>query len=186
MAKRTSARTNPWQGPGGPRPNVGPGGRQLSLIDGAEGGSTDRDGFDLPEYVAALERELRYYRRLIPVLTRGGVGPSRPSRAQAGELTPLARWLTDGTRVIDSLSESFAQHRQLERRLEAIEHAHHQLRDEVAELFDDDPDGLSAGPAMLSRGWIRAGLAALIAVIVAIVSVPYVIDWWQAIIQRHG
>jgi hypothetical protein len=35
--------------------------------------------------------------------------------------------------------------------------------------------------------WVRAGLVALILVIIAIVSVPYFFDWWQAMIQpRHG
>ena len=186
MAKRTSARTIPTPEAAGPPWHVVLGSRQLSLIDGAEGGSNDHERFDLPEYVAALERELRYYRRLIPVLTRSGVGPSRPSREQAGDLTPLTRWLTDGTRVIGSLSEAFTEHRQLERRLETLERAHHQLRDEVEELYGEGLDEGTAGPALLGRGWVRASLVALIAVIVAIVSVPYFIDWWQAVIQRHG
>jgi hypothetical protein len=167
-------------------PHVAPSGRQLSLIDVAEGPCTDQERFDLPEYIAALEREVRYYRRLFPVLTRCSVKSSRPSPEQARELTPLARWLTDGTRMIGSLSQAFAEQRQLEVRLEALERAHHQLRDEVAELFDDDPDERTVGAAMLARGWVRAGLVALIVVIVAIVSVPYFIDWWQAMIQRHG
>jgi len=187
VAKRTSARTIPRPESAGPRCHVVLGGRQLSLIDGAEGGSSDHERFDLPEYVAALERELRYYRRLIPVLARAGVGPSRPSREQAGDLTPLARWLTDGTRVIGSLSENFAEQRQLEHRLEALERAHHQLRDEVARLYDEGLDEGTSGPAGLGSSWVRAGLvAALIVVIVAIVSVPYFIDWWQAMVQRHG
>jgi len=186
MATRTSARTIPRQDPAGPRPHVVLSGRQLSLIDGAAGGTTDQEGFDLPEYVAALERELRYYRRLIPVLTRGSVGASRPSHEQAKDLTPLARWLTDGTRVIGSLSETFSEQRQLELRLQTLERGHHELRDDVAELFDEDLDEGTAGPAMLGSGWVRAGLVALILVLVAIVSVPYFIDWWQAMIQRHG
>ena len=181
-AERTFARTIPRQNPVGPTPRAA---RQLSLIDGAEGTGTGQERIDLTEHIAALERELRYYRRLIPVLTRRSVRPS-PSGQHAGELTPLARWLTDGTRMIDSLSETFAEQRQLQRRLEALERAQRQLHDEVAELFDDNPDERTVGLAVLGRRWIRAGLVALIVVIVAIVSVPYFIDWWQAMIQRHG
>ena len=184
VAERTAARTIPRQDPAGPTPHVVPRGRQLSLIDVAEGASTDQDGLDLPAHIAALERELRYYRRLIPILTRRSV---RPSREQAEELLPLARWLTDGTRVIGSLSRTLAEQRQLELRLEAVEQAHQQLRDEVAQLFADDPEEEhEPGPAMLRSGWLRAGLVALIVVIVAIASVPFLMDWWQAVVPRRG
>ena len=75
---------------------------------------------------------MRYYRRLIPVLTRDRTRPSSASGEHPSKLDNLARWLTDGTRMIGSLSRSAAEQRQLELRLEAIEQAHHQLRDEVA------------------------------------------------------
>jgi hypothetical protein len=105
----------------------------------------------------------------------------------------LARWLTDGQRVIDSISRILAEQPQLEIRLEALERAHRQIRDEVAHLFDNEVDERDAdrgkfGSSWFRSGlWVRAGLVALLLVIVAIVSVPYFIDWWQAMIQpRHG
>ncbi len=39
---------------------------------------------------------------------------------------------------------------------------------------------------MLAGGWLRAGLVALIVVMVAIVSFPFLMDWWQAAIPRNG
>lgn len=186
VAERTSARTIPRREPAGPTAHVIPRGRQLSLIDGAAERDADSQGLDLAEHVAALERELRYYRRLIPALTRDSARPMRPSRKHGLELDNLARWLTDGTRVIGSLSGSVAERRQLELRLEAVERAHQQLRDEVAQLFADDPAGHEPGPAMLGKGWLPAGLVALIVVIVAIASVPFLMGWWQAVIPRHG
>jgi hypothetical protein len=192
-AERTSPRAIPPQSPVNPPPDVGLGGQQLALIDVSGGRGTVREGLDLPEQIASLERELRYYRRVIPALTRATVNPRQPSREPAGELTHLARWLTDGQRVIDSISRILAEQPQLEIRLAALERAHRQIRDEVAQLFDDEPDERDADPGMfrsrwLRAGlWVRAGLLALILVIVAIVSVPYFIDWWQAVIPpRHG
>jgi hypothetical protein len=153
----------------------------------ADGGDTESHGLDLAEHIAALEREVRYYRRLIPALTRDSARPIRPSGEHHPQLDTLARWLTDGNRVIGSLAQSVAERRQLELRLEAIERAHQQLRDEVAHLFGDDPDGHEARPALLGNaGWLRAGLVALIVVMVAIVSVPFLMDWWHAVILRHG
>ena len=184
-AERISARTTPRQSPVGPSPDVGRRSRQLTLIDVGDGAGAGREGLDLPEQIAALERELRYYRRLIPVLTRASVRPRRASPEHAGELTHLARWLTDGSRVIDSISRTLAEQRQLEIRLEALERAHSQVRDEIAQLFGDGSDESDAGPGMFGTGWVRVGLVALILVIV-LVSVPYFIDWWQAVIQRHG
>ena len=184
-AERT-ARTLPRHDPAGPRPHIVRGGRQLSLIGVADGEDTESHGPDLAEHIAALEREVRYYRRLIPALTRGSARPSRPSHEHRPELDTLARWLTDGDRMIGSLSRTAAEQRQLELRLEAIERAHQQLRDEVAQLFADDPDEHEPSPVLLGGGWLRAGLVALIVVLVAIVSVPYLMDWWHAMIPRLG
>jgi len=193
-AERTSPRAIPQQSPVSPPPDVGLRGQQLALIDVSGGrGTGGKEALDLPEQIALLERELRYYRRVIPALARGGGNPRRPSREPAAELTHLARWLTDGQRVIDSISRILAEQPQLEIRLEALERAHRRIRDEVAQLFDDEPDERAADPGMFGSSWsraglwVRAGLVALILVIVAIVSVPYFIDWWQAMIQpRHG
>jgi hypothetical protein len=161
--------------------------QQLALIDVSAGGGADQEGLDLPAQIASLERELRYYRRVIPALTRASVRPRRPSLEQAGELTHLARWLTDGHRVIDTISRTLAEQRQLEIRLEALERAHRQVRDEVAQLFADESDEPDAGPGLFGSGWVRAGLVVLILVIVAVVSVPYLLDWWQSLIPpRHG
>jgi hypothetical protein len=95
--------------------------------------------------------------------------------------------------VIDSISRTLAEQPQLEIRLEALERGHRQIRDEVAHLFDDEVDERDAAPGMSgsrwfrSGLWVRAGLVALLLVIIAIVSVPYFFDWWQAMIQpRHG
>lgn len=192
--ERTSPRAIPQQSPVNPPPDVGLRGQQLALIDVSGGGQgTGQEGPDLPEQIASLERELRYYRRVIPALTRATANLRRPSREPAGELTHLARWLTDGQRVIDSIARILAEQPQLEIRLEALERAHRQIRDEVAQLFDDEPDERGADPGIFGSSWfrvglwVRAGLVALILVIVAIVSVPYFIDWWQALIQpRHG
>jgi hypothetical protein len=185
-AERTSPRAIPQQSPVNPPPDVGLRGQQLALIDVSGGQGTGQEGPDLPEQIASLERELRYYRRVIPALTRATANLRRPSREPAGELTHLARWLTDGQRVIDSISRILSEQPQLEIRLEALERAHCQIRDEVAQLFDDEPDERDADPGMFGSSWFRAGLwvragfVALILVIVAIVSVPYFIDWWQA------
>jgi len=192
-AERTPPRAIPQQSPVNPPPDVGLRGQQLALIDVSGGRGTGQEGLDLPEQIASLERELRYYRRVIPALTRGSANPRRPSREPAAELTHLARWLTDGQRVIDSISRILAEQPQLEIRLEALERAHRQIRDEVTQLFDDELDERGAdlgtfGSSWFRAGlWVRAGLVALILVIVAVVSVPYFIDWWQAVIQpRHG
>lgn len=193
-AERTSPRAIPHQSSVNPPPDVGLRSQQLALIDVNGGQETGQEGLDLPEQIASLERELRYYRRVIPALTRATANLRQPSREPAGELTHLERWLTDGQRVIDSISRILAEQRQLEIRLEALEQAHRQIRDEVAQLFNDESDERDADhPGMFGNSWfraglwVRAGLVALILVIVAIVSVPYFIDWWQAVIQpRHG
>ena len=192
-AERTPPRAIPQQSPVNPPPDVALRGQQLALIDVSGGRGTGQEWLDLPEQIASLERELRYYRRVIPALTRATANPTRPSREPAGELTHLARWLTDGQRVIDSISRILAEQPQLEIRLEALERAHRQIRDEVIQLFDDELDERGAdlgtfGCSWFRAGlWVRAGLVALILVIVAVVSVPYFIDWWQAVIQpRHG
>jgi hypothetical protein len=174
------------------------------LIGMPEAGDTEPQALDLAEHIAALERELRYYRRLVPALARASAKPSRPEREQGPErehdltcvhapsrehhpqLDSLARWLTDGTRMIGSLSQTAAEQRQLELLLEAVERAHQQLRDEVVQLFADNPEEHEPTPAMFPAGWLRAGLVALIGVMVAIASVPFLMDWWQAVIPRHG
>lgn len=181
-AERTSSRAIPPQSRMNPPPDVALRGQQLTLIE-MSGGAGSQDGLDLAERIAALERELRYYRRVIPVLARAGADLRRPSHEHAGELTHLARWLTDGQRVMGSVSRILAEQPELENRLEAVERAHRQIHDEVVQLFDGEPAGYDADPGMTGGSWfrtgvwVRAGLVVLILVIVAIVSVPYVIDW---------
>ena len=88
--------------------------RAAAFVDRrGRGGDANSQGLDLAEHIAALERELRYYRRLIPALTRGSVRPARQSREHGPEIDNLARWLTDGTRVIGSLSRSVAEQGEL-------------------------------------------------------------------------
>src|ERR1700720_1811010 len=72
-AERTSSRDIPPQSRMNLPPNVALRGQQLTLIDMS--GGAGHDGLDLPERIAALERELRYYRRVIPVLARASVKP---------------------------------------------------------------------------------------------------------------
>lgn len=181
-AERTSSRAISPQSRMNPPPDVALRGQQLTLIEMS--GGAGQDGLDLSERIAALERELRYYRRVIPVLARASADLRRPSCEHAGELTHLARWLTDGQRVMGSVSRILAEQPELEIRLEALERAHREIRDEVVQLFDDEAAGHDADPGMTDGSWfrtgvwVRAGLVALILVIVAIVSVPYVIDWW--------
>ena len=62
-AERTSSRAIPPQSRMNPSPDVALRGQQLALIDMSGGAS--QDGLDLPERIASLERELRYYRRVI-------------------------------------------------------------------------------------------------------------------------
>jgi hypothetical protein len=104
-AERTSSRAIP-QSPMNQPPDVALRGQQLALIDLS--GGAGQDGLDLPEQIASLEHELRYHWRLIPALARASANPRRPSREHAGELTHLTRWLTDGRRVIDSVSRILA------------------------------------------------------------------------------
>src|ERR1700730_14038036 len=145
-AERTSSRAIPPQSRINPPPDVALRGQQLTLIDMS--GGAGHDGLDLPERIAALERELRYYRRGISGLSRARANVRGPSREHAGELTHLARWLTDGQRVIGSISRILAVQPELEIRLEAVERDHRQIRDEVVQLFDDEPAGHDADPGM--------------------------------------
>jgi hypothetical protein len=88
--------------------------------------------------------------------------------------------------VIESVSRTLAEQRQLEIRLEALERANNQIRDEVALLFEDESDAGGVGLA-LSGNWLRVGLVALLLVIAAIASVPYLLDWWPTFIPPwHG
>lgn len=187
-AERTSPRSISQQSPVNLPPDVGLRGQQLALIDVSGGRGTGQEGLDLPEQIASLERELRYYRRVLPALTRASTNPRRPRREpDRDDLTQLAGWLTDGQRMIDSISRIRAEQPQLEIRLEALERAHRRIRGEVAQLFDDELDERDGDPGIFGSSWVRAGLVALILVIVAIVSGPYFIDWWQAVLQpRHG
>src|SRR5258707_8985207 len=93
-AERTSSRAIPPQSRMNPPPDVALRGQQLTLIE--MGGGAGQDGLDLPERIAALERELRYYRRGISALSPGSASLSRPRPEHAAELTPPAPRLTHG------------------------------------------------------------------------------------------
>jgi hypothetical protein len=171
----------------GPPPDARVRSEQLPLIDVHGERGVGQEGLDLPQQIASMERELRYYRRVLPTLSRAGATPKRPSREHGGQPGDLARWLTDGQHVIDAISRTLGEQRELEMRLTALERAHGRLRDELAGLADDEPEERGSGPGVLGNGWVRAGLVALILVIVTIVSIPYFIDWWQALTPpRHG
>src|SRR5258708_28325091 len=181
-AEPTFSRAIPPQSPMNPPPDVALRGQQLTLIEMS--GGAGQDGLDLPERIASLERELRYYRRVIPALARASANLGRPSREHAGELTHLARWLTDGQLVIGSVSRMLAEQPELEIRLAALERAHRQIRDEVVQLFDDAQAGHDADPGLTGRswfrtgGWVRAGPVALILAIVTMRSVPSALGLW--------
>jgi hypothetical protein len=126
-----------------------------------------------------LEQEVRYYRRVLPALSRAGAVARRQRYTDTGDPTHLTRWLTDGQRLIDSVSQTFEEQRQLEVRLQVLERAHRQLREELAEVFADEADAQDTRRSLFVTGWFRAGLLVLILAIVLVVSVPYVIAWWQ-------
>src|SRR5258708_34373290 len=90
-AERTSSRAIPPQSRMNPPPDVALRGQQLTLIEMS--GGAGQDGLDLPERIAAPERELPYYRRAIPALARARAHLARPSPAHAAEPARLARWL---------------------------------------------------------------------------------------------
>ncbi len=154
---------------------------QLTLIDpSCERVDSSQDPLALPEHIALLEQEVRYYRRILPALIRAGALGGRP-RVYTGASTSLARWLTDGQRLIGSVSHTLDEQPQLEERLQALERGHRQLREEMVHLFADESDSQDARPSLFVTGWFRTGLVVLILAIIVIVSVPYFMDWWQAV-----
>jgi len=154
---------------------------QLTLIDpSCERVASSQDPLALPEHIALLEQEVRYYRRILPALIRAGALGGRP-RVYTGASTSLARWLTDGQRLIGSVSHTLDEQAQLEERLQALERGHRQLREEMVHLFADESDSQDARPSLFVTGWFRTGLVVLILAIIVIVSVPYFMDWWQAV-----
>src|SRR5258708_23060959 len=90
-AEPTFSRAIPPQSPMNPPPDVALRGQQLTLIEMS--GGAGQDGLDLPERIAALEREVRYYRRGIPALGRARANPVRP-RQHPRRLPPPARLVT--------------------------------------------------------------------------------------------
>ncbi len=154
---------------------------QLTLIDpSCERVDSSQDPLALPEHIALLEQGVRYYRRIVPALIRAGALGGRP-RVYTGASTSLARWLTDGQRLIGSVSHTLDEQPQLEERLQALERGHRQLREEMVHLFADESDSQDARPSLFVTGWFRTGLVVLILAIIVIVSVPYFMDWWQAV-----
>jgi hypothetical protein len=154
---------------------------QLTLIDpSCERVASSQDPLALPEHIALLEQEVRYYRRILPALIRAGALGGRP-RVYTGASTSLARWLTDGQRLIGSVSHTLDEQPQLEERLQALERGHRQLREGMVHLFADESDSQDARPSLFVTGWFRTGLVVLILAIIVIVSVPYFMDWWQAV-----
>ena len=154
---------------------------QLTLIDpSCERVASSQDPLALAEHIALLEQEVRYYRRILPALIRAGALGGRP-RVYTGASTSLARWLTDGQRLIGSVSHTLDEQPQLEERLQALERGHRQLREEMVHLFADESDSQDARPSLFVTGWFRTGLVVLILAIIVIVSVPYFMDWWQAV-----
>jgi len=155
---------------------------QLRLIDpSCERVASSQDPLALPEHIALLEQEVRYYRRILPALIRAGPLGGRRPRVYTGAPTSLARWLTDGQRLIGSVSHTLDEQPQLEERLQALERGHRQIREEMVHLFVDESDSQDARPSLFVTGWFRTGLVVLILAIVVIVSVPYFMDWWQAV-----
>jgi hypothetical protein len=155
---------------------------QLTLLDlSCARVANGQDALALPEQVALLEQEVRYYRRILPALIRAGALGGRRPRVYTGAPTSLARWLTDGQRLIGSVSHTLDEQRQLEERLQALERGHPQVREGMVHLFADELDSHDARPSLFVTGWFRTGLVVLILAIVVIVSVPYFMDWWEAV-----
>ncbi len=222
----------------GPPPEFA-GGQQLTLFD-VDSGRVPVNGHEalaLSEQIAVLEQEVRYYRRVVPSLTRArpavklqgrerdgetSEAPTPPSTASDGELdrpaghdlqaasrlylsreqptpdralgrtnrhhsaesprskvTRVARWLAEDQHLLDYVSQTLQEQRQLEVRLEALEREHRQVREEVACLFDEEPRQREAVPSIFLAGWFRSALVLLLLASVIIVSVPYLLDWWE-------
>ncbi len=95
-----------------------------------------------------------------------------PSRVTSA----IAQWSPEGRYLFSGLSQTIESQKRLEAKLEALERDNQQVREEIADLFDGDPEP----PSIFDTGWFRSALVLLIFAIVVTVTVPYLLDLWQA------
>lgn len=88
----------------------------------------------------------------------------------------IAQWSPEGRHLFSDLSQTIESQKRLEAKLEALERDNQQVREEIAYLFDGDPEP----PSIFDAGWFRSALVLLIFAIVVTVTVPYLLDLWQA------
>jgi hypothetical protein len=95
-----------------------------------------------------------------------------PSRVTSA----IAQWSPEGRYLFSGLSQTIESQKRLEAKLEALERDNQQVREEIAYLLDGDPEP----PSIFDAGWFRSALVLLIFAIVVTVTVPYLLDLWQA------
>lgn len=88
----------------------------------------------------------------------------------------IAQWYAEGQQLFSGLTQSLEGQKRLEARLEGLERDNQQVREEIAYLFD----GESEPPSIFDTGWFRSALVLLILAIVVTVTMPYLLDLWEA------
>jgi len=94
-----------------------------------------------------------------------------PSRVTSA----IAQWSPEGRSLFSGLSQTIESQKRLEAKLEALERDNQQVREEIAYLFDGDPEP----PSIFDAGWFRSALVLLIFAIVVTATVPYLLDLWK-------
>ena len=111
---------------------------------------------------------------LVPGLGHNNEHPGNellPSRVTSA----IAQWSPEGRYLFSGLSQTIESQKRLEAKLEALERDNQQVREEIAYLFDGDPEP----PSIFDTGWFRSALVLLIFAIVVTVTVPYLLDLWK-------
>jgi hypothetical protein len=88
----------------------------------------------------------------------------------------IAQWSPKGQGLFSHLSQILEGQKRLEARLEMLERENQQVRAEIADLFDGEPEP----PSIFDTGWFRSALVLLILAIVGTVTVPYLLALWEA------
>ncbi len=109
------------------------------------------------------------------VLDRSNEHPSEES-LHSRVTSAIAHWFAEGQHLFSGLTQSLEGQKRLEARLAGLERDNQQVREEIAYLFD----GGSEPPSIFDVGWFRSALVLLILAIVVTVTVPYLLDLWEA------
>ncbi len=109
------------------------------------------------------------------VLDRNNEHPSEES-LHSRVTSAIAHWFAEGQHLFSDLTQTLEGQKRLEARLEVLERDNQQVREEIAYLFD----GESEPPSIFDAGWFRSALVLLILAIVVTVTVPYLLDLWEA------